>query len=237
MPYCSQCGVEVHQNTNNCPLCRAPIQKLQQDAQPERHYPNEASPTAALPPLTFREKLRLARGISFIAFLIPILFTTAIDYFINRQISWSSYVIISLAGMLLITMAALFIPKHGGWVNFSSHFILAVVCLAMNQVTGWQYHWSFAIALPILGFSWFITLGILKVAAKKKGHLLAAAILVGVGLLCLAVDGVLSIYLFATLRLGWSLIVISALIPTALLLLYLYSASFRKSRFRRFIHI
>lgn len=237
MPYCSQCGVEVHPNTENCPLCEAPIQKLFEDKHPERNYPEEAAASSPLPPLSLREKLRIARGISVIVFLIPILFSTTIDFFINRGISWSAYVISSLVGVLLITLSALFLPKRSGLVNMLTHLIALAVCCMLNVLTGFHYPWSLQLALPILSTSWLITQGIIKVARQRKGHLLAAAILLGLGLLCLVVDMVINLMAGQSPLLGWSLIVISALIPTSLLLLYLYSARFRKSKFRRFIHL
>jgi len=237
MPYCSQCGVEVHPNTEKCPLCEAPIQKFFEDKHPERNYPEEAAPTAPLPPLSMREKLRIARGISVIVFLIPILFSTTIDFFINRGMTWSAYVISSLVGVLLITLTALFFPKRSGLVNLLTHSIALLVCSMLNVLTGFHYPWSIQLALPILFSSWLITQGILEVAKQRKGHLLSAAILLGLGLLCLVVDLVISLMAGNSPILGWSLIVISALVPTSLLLLYLYSARFRESKFRRFFHL
>lgn len=237
MPYCSQCGVEVHLKTEKCPLCEAPIQKLFEDPHPERNYPEEAAPTSPLPPLSMREKLRIARGISVIVFLIPILFSTTIDFFINKGITWSAYVITSLIGVLLITLTALFLPRRNGLVNLLTHIITLIVCCMLNVLTGLQYPWALHLALPILFSSWIITQSILKVAKQRKGHLLASAILLGLGLLCLVIDFVINLMAGHSSLLGWSLIVISALIPTSLLLLYLYSTQFRKSKFRRFIHL
>ncbi|MDA3850572.1 MAG: hypothetical protein PF447_04805 [Spirochaetaceae bacterium] len=237
MAYCSQCGVEVEDETRHCPLCQAPIQHLQKLDHPERHYPDKASPSASVAPMNLREKLRLARGISIIVFLIPMFFSWAIDLFINRSTTWSSFVIIALAGILMITLVTLFFPKRGWLINLLSHVILILLCFFLNLVTGLTNPWSITIALPIFGSSWLLTQGILSVAKFKKGNLLAAAILLGTGLLCLAVDAILFWALRAAVSYGWSLIVISAVVPTALLLLYLYSTKFRKSKFHRFFHL
>jgi len=204
---------------------------------PERNYPDQAADTAKLPPLTLREKLRVARGISTIVFLIPILFTTTIDFFISGRITWSSYVIVSLVGILGITLSALFFPKRNGLVNLLTHLILIGVTLFLNRFTGIGHLWSLSLALPIITGSWIITQGIIKVSKLKKGNLLAASILVGIGLLCMVVDFSINKAFGVDRILGWSLIVLSAVTPTALLLLYLYSAKFRKSKFRRFMHL
>jgi hypothetical protein len=234
MPYCSQCGVEVHENTEDCPLCQAPIQKGPLQEHPERNYPDQASAYTKLPPLTLRERLRLAREISVILFLIPILFSISIDLFMNRHISWSAYVILALVGALLITIVPLFLPQKKGWVNLLIHLILSGVCLGLNGLTGWDFAWSLTLALPILLTSWLIIQGILWLRRFRHGPILAASILVGIGLLCLVVDATLRSAFSQYMQFGWSLIVISALAPTALLLLYLYR---KKSRLRRFFHV
>lgn len=237
MPYCSQCGVEVHRNTRVCPLCLTPVQDLVKDRHPERNYPDQEASPSKLPPLVLRERLRLARGISTIVFLIPMLFSSSINLFINHRITWSAYVILSLAGTLMITLSALFFPKKGETINLLTHLILSGVCYGFNGLTGWDSLWALKIAQPILAASWLIVALILLVARYKQGNLLAAAILTGTGLLCLAVDGILQLVLNGQITFGWSIIVASAVVPTAFLLLYLYSARFRRSRFRRFFHI
>lgn len=237
MPYCSQCGVEVHNETQYCPLCEAPIQKLEKQDHPERNYPDQAAKSSKLPPLSMKEKLRVARGISIIVFLIPILFTTTIDYFIGRQLSWSPYVIVSLVGVLGITLIALFFPKRGSLINLMTHLILIAISLFLNILTGFEVGWSIRLALVIFTGSWIIIQLILKVASLKKGNLLAASIITGTGILCLIVDIGVNHFLFGSFIPGWSLIVLSALVPTTVLLLYLYSTPFRKSKLRRFMHL
>ena len=65
MPYCSRCGVEVDEGVPACPLCRAPIQRLDEgEARPGlKPWPEHVVPDE-LPPLSAKEGCASIAGTS-----------------------------------------------------------------------------------------------------------------------------------------------------------------------------
>ena len=237
MPYCSRCGVEVDEIVLNCPLCQTPVQKINDQGLPQHPYPEKAAGSPPLPPLSLGEKMGIARTITTIGFLIPLLFVTAIDYFMNMSITWSAIVDTSLLGIWIITITCLFSWKKPYFLSFFIHLDLVVFLFVLTLIVGGS-HWMVRVGIPITICSsiivWF-TLYIIR-RIRKKGALVAGVILLAIAMLCGAIDLILGIQREGIPKLGWSLIVFSVLIPTAALLFYLQSARFSHSTFRRFFH-
>jgi hypothetical protein len=236
MPYCSQCGVEVDKDVEKCPLCQTPIQKLLSN-EPRAPYPPLPAGAPPVPPLSVGEKMAISRTVSTIGILIPLLFITAIDYFINRRISWSSYIIASLVGAWGITLVSLFSWKRPYILSSIIHLDILIFLYIVGIISG-NRTWFLPVALPITlsscllvnGAIWFIR------RMKKKGANVAAVIILVISLCCASVDLVLERYIVGVNSLGWSLIVFSVLIPTSLLLFYVQSPRFSHSWLKRFLH-
>ncbi|MDC7224356.1 MAG: hypothetical protein PQJ60_11485 [Spirochaetales bacterium] len=236
MPYCSQCGVEVDEDVERCPLCQTPIQKILPEEK-KSPYPPEPAGSPPIPPLTMGEKMAIARIITTMGILIPLLFVTAIDYFITRRISWSSYVIVSLVGAWFIALISLFSWKKPQFLTGLVHLdilgILWVIGILSNS-----RNWFLPVALPIVACSTVLVTGAVHLIRrmKDKGANVAGVIILAVAFLCAAIDMVLENYVHNHFRFGWSLIVFSVMFPTALLLFYVQSPRFSNSRLRRFLH-
>jgi len=237
MPYCSQCGVEVDEAVDFCPLCRTPIQKILPPEEKKGPYPERPAASSPVPPMTMEEKTAMARAITTIGILIPLLFVTTIDFFINRGITWSAYVIASLTAAWFITLVSLFSWKHPFILGWLIHGDLLIFLFALGRLMGYP-RWFVPVALPITASSALIvTLAIDRILRlKERGANVAGLILLALALLCGAVDFFLGLYLRQESGLGWSLIVLSVLLPTALLLFYVQSPRFSHSRLRKVFH-
>jgi hypothetical protein len=237
MPYCSQCGVEVDDNVDFCPLCRLPIQKFPAPADEGRPYPDKPAGSPPVPPLTLDEKMAISRTVSTIGILIPLLFVTAVDFFINRRITWSSYVIASLTGAWFITLVSLFFWKHPYILAWLIHGDILAFLFVVGRLMG-RPAWFLPVALPLTaGSALFATLAIgWIVRLRRKGTNVAAVILLAIAFLCATIDFVLGTYLKDKNGLGWSLIVFSVLVPTVLLLFYIQSPRFSHSKLRKMFH-
>ena len=237
MPYCSQCGVEVDDRVEKCPLCQTPIQRILPEGSTYGPYPEKTAGSPPVPPLNMREKMAIARTIMTMGILIPLLFVMAIDYFINRQISWSAYVSVSLAGAWLIALISLFSWRHPYILNGLIHADVMAVLFILGRLGG-ESPWFLPVGLPIVVASGlFTSLSLNRIGRmKEKGANVAAVILLIIASLCVVVDLSLGLYLKGDMRLGWSLVVLSVMLPTALLLFYVQSPRFSHSKLRRFLH-
>jgi hypothetical protein len=235
VPYCSQCGVELDEIVSNCPLCQTPVQKIHD--LPKTPYPEKAARPVGLPPLSPGEKMGIARTITTIGFLIPLLFITAIDYFVNKAITWSAIADLSLVGIWLITITCLFSWKNPYLLSSIIHLIIMLFLFLLTLLIGGS-SWMIITGIPITLWSWIIILLTLYVIRRlsRNGAYVAGVILLAIGFLCAAIDLTLEVQLGEGFKPGWSLIVLSVMFPTAVLLFYLQSARFRHSTLRRFFH-
>lgn len=92
--YCIHCGVELRKGTTRCPLCRTDYEKVMSSLEEETAYPQNTNHNA--------KKIRNAQmryiGILLsVASVIPIVICLLIDYLDHASITWSKYVILSVA--------------------------------------------------------------------------------------------------------------------------------------------
>lgn len=99
MSYCVNCGVELSSSEKKCPLCGTevinPNLRKQQGSQGETGDP---PPYPQYKPLTMQSVSRPSVTILVtLLFLLPVLLTVICDLSINSRISWSAYVVASIA--------------------------------------------------------------------------------------------------------------------------------------------
>jgi hypothetical protein len=73
--------------------------------------------------------------------------------------------------------------------------------------------------------------------SKRRGLNLLSYALLAVAFVCLAIEGVISLWLNGSLRFGWSFIASSALVPIALFLLYAHHRVATDATLRRLFHV
>lgn len=100
MTYCSRCGVEVEERAEVCPLCEAPIQRLDEPREEPARYPD----VVATPD---RQVRYLVWILSTAALLSLALMFVTLDVVLNERITWSRYPLTG-AGViwLLITLTS-----------------------------------------------------------------------------------------------------------------------------------
>lgn len=238
MPYCSQCGVEVDDSVETCPLCQTPIQRLDESGLPRKPYPESVAGSPPVPPLTMGEKMAISRTITTIGFLIPLLFITAIDVFINRRITWSAIVNDALLGTLMVVLMCLFAWRRPYFLTFLIHLVMSAFLLILSFLVE-SGSWIWQVGLPLSGISFLLVFLCLWVVRRfrRRGPNVAGTILIALALFCGAIDLILVFYYDAQTKMGWSFIAASVLLPTAALLFYIQTPRFAHSRFRRFFHL
>ncbi|MDC7241609.1 MAG: hypothetical protein PQJ50_14740 [Spirochaetales bacterium] len=237
MPYCSRCGVEVHDEAVKCPLCRSPIQKFNEDPAPGRTFPEDELTISRRPRMNRKEKLNLSAVITTFGMLVPVLITLAVDRISNGSIGWSLYPVVSLIACLLLVLNALFSRRPAAliWISF------LVLIGAMETMAALKMIPSSAadIADPIIFFAALCSQATVTVSvkSKRKGGNIAAFILIAVGLFCMLTDIWLSWKIWEHFRVSWSLIVLAATQPITLILLYLHYRKSKNGILKKYFHI
>ncbi len=237
MPYCSRCGVELHKEIKRCPLCRAEIQQFPHETDRGYPFPPDELPVPKPPRMTPKERRRLTTVLTALGIMIPILITLSVDLTLSDGISWSFYPTASLFASFLIVLSSLYIHHRPLTMILLDTLIVAgtVIFLFFQELLpGRLLSRILPLLLLAMLFGQLTTWLCLK--ASRKGGNIGAFILLGSGFFCLFSKLLMDIINRKSLRPGWTLIVLAATVPVALILLYLHYR--RKEGFlRRYFHI
>ncbi len=197
--YCANCGVKLADTEQRCPLCGT-----------EAYHPDIERPEVApLYPKDFVPKSVLSKTtihiIIFTLFLIPIFVCLYADFYINRHITWSSYVLLSVLICYIIVVLPFWFrrPTPAVFVPLD-FFLIGLLLQYINYATGGD--WFLTLAFPLITY-----LGVIVTAASvllyylKKGHLyVIGAFFIAIGLYM----DVIELFLMVTFKVsfdGWSL--------------------------------
>ena len=234
--YCSRCGVEVDLAVEKCPLCEAPIQKLPiDDGSP---WPKEEAPAAPAPPMSTDERKALARTLTTLGLLIPVSIVLTVDWFINRTLSWSLFVLVSLGAAWMWSLLPLIFNRKPYQLILSITIVAIAALSAIGVLTG-DTGWIPPIAVPIVLIAGALGSGvtILTRRTMRVGGNMAAWILQSMAFLAVCADILINSQLKGSLRPGWSIIAASTLLPISILLLYLHYRPSRQRKIRRYFHV
>ncbi|MBR2381476.1 MAG: zinc ribbon domain-containing protein [Clostridia bacterium] len=197
--YCANCGVKLADTEQRCPLCGT-----------EAYHPDIERPEVdPLYPKDFVPKSVLSKTtihiIIFTLFLIPIFVCLYADLYINRCITWSAYVSLSVSiSYIIIVLPSWFRrPTPAVFVPLD-FFLIALLLQYINYATGGD--WFLTLAFPLITY-----LGIMVTAASvllyylKKGHLyVIGAFFIAMGFYM----DIIELFLMVTFKVsfdGWSL--------------------------------
>jgi hypothetical protein len=220
MPYCSQCGVELDEYVEACPLCSAPVvasKKLK--AGKNTGFPDKAVPEKDKGVLRF-----LAWEIVGVSLLTAFLIIALTNLITALGITWARYPLASIVLIWLLATFPLLLPKKPLLISILSvcaiMLFLALIDLMDNGVIDWYYY----IALPITIMSIIVTTGVvmLCIKVKRKGANIAAFILFGIGIMAVGLDLILHFALTGMMGLTWSLYVIIPILFIGIFLLYIH---------------
>jgi hypothetical protein len=234
MPYCSDCGVEVEEYVEVCPLCATPIRNGGDAKAKLEKYPDR--------PVTENRSgiFRLLAWETVSVFLLTASFIVVFtNLLIDFSITWAWYPLASFTlAWLLVTFPLLLYGKPVPISVFSVAAILAFLAF-VDFIDNGSIDWFYYIALPIAVVIGIVTILVIFLSskAKKKGANIAAFILFGVGVVILGLDAIIGFALYRTIGLGWSYFVIIPIVFIALFLLYIHHRLLREVNLKKWFQI
>ncbi len=236
MNICRNCGVELEESMEICPLC---------GASPGSDSISKGNNfQSAKPPFLFckekKEKHSLQKvlwQVSTVILFSGIIATLMIDVALNNRISWSIYpVAISL---ILFSYISLFAFWHtriifqllGGWLIAT--LLLLGIDFLLNQTS-----WASLLAIPLLFAINLISIGLIIImgVTRHKGLNLIAYTFVAIALLCISIEGIISLYRHQSIVLTWSVIVVACLLPVIAALLFMYWRTRKNAHLQKIFH-
>jgi hypothetical protein len=219
MIVCKNCGVELENDMRNCPLCGEPVsgqgKALVPDSDPQQPFQYRGT-------MTQHQKKFTWEIISMILFA-AIMATFIIDFIINKRITWSEYpVAISLVIFSYVSLFAFWHQRS--IVQMAGSFILSAIFLFLLDVLTGDPRWSIKLGIPLLLAGNLVTAAVILVIrqSKYKGINLIAYAFLGAALLCICIDGILSVFKTGALHIEWSVIVAGCTVPVFLVLLFVH---------------
>jgi hypothetical protein len=101
--------------------------------------------------------------------------------------------------------------------------------------TGWENKLGIPLLLALYVTS-FVLIYIIR-NAKQKGLNVIAYSMIAAGVLCICIEGMISIYFRSSVYFGWSLIVMVSVVLIAMLLLFIHYRLKKTTDVKRFFHI
>lgn len=216
MILCKQCGVELDVEMQVCPLCNTSVLDgaRTEHATAERNFRVEKARPALL--------MHVLWQIACVLLLSGIVATLIINLSIIGRVTWSIYpvticlILLSYATIMALWRARVLMQVIAGWILSSA------LLVGIGSYTGDD--WPLWLAFPILSaINVTAMLLILALSSLKiKGLNVLAIMFVAVAVLCLMLEGILSLYFKDQLALSWSVIVAACLLPVTAAIVFMY---------------
>ena len=241
MNVCNYCGVELDAEMNYCPLCGHKSNTPVVAGRKETNYkkPKETKTEAYdFVELTQLQKRKIVWELIDIVLVSGVVVSFIIDLFINKQITWSKYTI-STGIVLLINISLIIFMQKRMFLLLSGCFISTSLLLLLIDLFNHNIGWGLMLGIPIIFFIYLVVffLSVLVRKSRQKGINIIAYSLMAAGILCMCIEGIITLHTYNLLKLQWSIIVLISVIPVSGILLYIHYRLKRVTNLKKFFHI
>lgn len=241
MNVCNYCGVELDAEMNFCPLCghksNTPVVSSRKDT--INKEPKEAETSAYnFDDLTKSQQRKVVWELAAFVLISCVVITLIIDLLISRQITWSKYTM-TIGLVLLIDLSLIIFMQKQFFLLFSGCFVSTSLLLFMLDVYNHSLYTGLKLGIPIIFFICLVVflLAILIRKSKQKGINIIAYSLIAAGIICLCIEGIITLHTQNQLKLQWSMIVLISVAPVSAILLYIHYRLKRVTNLKKAFHI
>ena len=234
MNYCINCGVELDEELETCPLCGFNIGKneLIEIAQESVFYPSDVI-------LLHKKETRIHLWeLSGIISFSGILVCSIVDFVISKKFTWSLFADTSiLASWISLTLILLAFRKY--YLILPGFLITILGMLFFFDLFSPPINWFFGLGLPVT-ISLFVAVSIIlflwKFAHFKGFNILAIAFLILSGF-CVITEFFIDKFLYSEVDIRWSAIVAVSIFPISLILLFVHYRMRKGNRLDSYFHV
>ena len=152
MNKCPKCEMILKTNSNVCPLCHNKIDLKQKDS--------------IYPELKTYSNYNLLIRLSLFITICGIIFSLLINYWVNKEISWSVFVILGILSFWL-TFSTGINRKHNFMrILFTEILSIMILSIIWDLLTGF-HKWSLMFVLPLLCIAYTITFLIIRIFTRQ----------------------------------------------------------------------
>ena len=218
MPYCPKCGVEVDDNIIECPLCKFPIPNVEKEETKELQ--ESKYPIANNIYSEHRQKIKSQLFFVTIVILVSavvVLSVVELIYPVNSIIT--NYLFIVLLSLFVYSFL-LFGFLNRGLTILGITSTTTVLVYFIAKINNGNWFNSYALPLIIVIYINVLAFDYIYRHSKKKnrfGYLPAFSLLI-CSSLCLGIESIISLNIYGSIHLTWSIIVTVTCILVAYLL-------------------
>lgn len=248
MIVCPRCGVRLAGDATHCPLCRGPVEHIQNQPSAEASGSDTERDTryTVVPPglddfehLPAVSRNKIAAELFTVCSAIACAVVISVDLFGDGKIFWSLFPVASIAYLVSTVLSLGMIRRHpaAGYTGQVASIVLFLAIL--DWLTGGpSWFWPGAVAMVVSVEVPVLVVALAVRAMKKKGVNVIAVILAGLSAVCIGLELSIEYGLGTTdPRLDWSLIVSMASLPIAILLVYLHYRVTSQSSLAKLFHL
>jgi hypothetical protein len=241
MIYCKNCGVELEENMNFCPLCGKHItDKIPKDK--ERLQFQKTEPEERLlsdfKELNHIQRRKLFWELSGIILISGMVVTFIIDLIINTGMTWSKFSV-SVCLVLFINITLIVFLKKRVLLLLTGSFLSTSVLLILFDMFNKNKAWGIRFGIPLMFSFYFMVFVLVRLirASKQRGINLIAYFLIASGILSLCLEGIISFQIKKSIDLYWSLIILASVLPVAAILLFIHYRLRKGTDLKKFFNI
>lgn len=231
MAHCKNCGVELEEDMEICPLCGVPAGHQPVDT---THVRQTADSQEGMT----RPQRKFIWEMISITIFSAVLATLSLDLIINRRITWSEYpVAICLIGFSYISILAV-LNQRAIAAIVGGFLVSSIFLVIIDGLTG-GIDWIVRFGIPLLFAGNLIAAGLIVAIrlTKKKGINLIAYFFIAAALFSISIEWILHFFQSGPLHMRWSLIVSACVLPVALVLFYLHYRVMKTHTLEKIFHI
>ena len=241
MRICQNCGVELEDNMNYCPLCGHPVER--ESSPSGKHVEitanRESQKTAPdISRLNTLQMNKLIWEVSSIILLSGTIVVILLNLILNAKISWSVYpIIFGLSIFAYISVFTLWQKKT--WTQIFGSLAITLLMLFFIDLANNTLQWFIPVALPLVValYTIGVAIYIFSTKTKPRGFILIAYIFTGIAILMMVLEALLSYYQFNSINMEWSIIVLISIIPVAAILFYIHFRLKKNPDLKKIFHI
>lgn len=229
---CKECGVELEPGMQVCPLCDTPVNS----GRSEKTSVKKESEASGADQKRHHPLFRILWQILAILLLSGIAATLIINLSIQGSVTWSVYPIsVCLIGLSYACLFSFWRPRIimqlvSGWAL--SALVLVILSSLIDKT------WPVRLALPLLcavnTVALLLILGLKLV--RTKGLNIFAITLVAIALLCLLIEGIISLHFQNAIKFEWSAIVAACLLPVTIAIFFMYFRTRNNAELKKIFH-
>jgi hypothetical protein len=230
MKICRNCGVELDDNMDVCPLCNENEEINTKDK--TVIYPSDALSLAR------KDSRKYAWELSGIVTLSGIIISIMVDLVFGRGLNWSLYSVTSLL-YVWSSITIFFFAVKKPFILLPGLLLETLGLLILIDMFDKPIRWFGPIALPIT-VTFFILIAIVIIIikiARYKGFNILAVIMLALCLLCLVSEVFIDLAVYGRIEIKWSAIATAALLPVSIVLLFMHYRLKRGRRLDGFFHV